>query len=283
MFDRICAENGIRHLLTAPRSPTTTGKVERWHKTIRAEFLRVHDRRHAHRGGAAGRAGCLGRGVQHRPAAPGVGDAAPIERFQLAPHIWAGEVPVIDPIPASAQPGVQPAMRLHGVQRWVDRRGVIRLAGFSYRVPIILAGEPVEAVVTDHLVSVFHRDVLVAEHVQRRKPDGEAKEPVQGRRTARQATSGLTVTRVADNSGSISFAGTSDRVGNAWRRRSVQVSIVASSVQLACDGQIVRVHDRSKEHGAFATPNGRPRHRQDAPAGAASRPSRCAVGLPAEP
>jgi hypothetical protein len=101
---------------------------------------------------------------------------------------------------------------------------------------------------------VFHCDVLVAEHVQRRKPDTEAKEPVQGRRTARQATSGLTVTRVADNSGSISFAGTSYRVGNAWRRRSVQVSIVASSVQLACDGQIVRVHltrhDRSKEHGA---------------------------------
>jgi transposase InsO family protein len=35
LFDRICAENGIRHLLTAPRSPTTTGKVERWHKTMR--------------------------------------------------------------------------------------------------------------------------------------------------------------------------------------------------------------------------------------------------------
>ena len=27
LFDRICQENGIRHLLTAPRSPTTTGKV----------------------------------------------------------------------------------------------------------------------------------------------------------------------------------------------------------------------------------------------------------------
>ena len=47
LFDRICAENGIRHLLTAPRSPTTTGKVERLHKTMRAEFLRVHDRYHA--------------------------------------------------------------------------------------------------------------------------------------------------------------------------------------------------------------------------------------------
>ena len=34
LFDRICQNNGIRHLLTAPYSPTTTGKVERFHKTI---------------------------------------------------------------------------------------------------------------------------------------------------------------------------------------------------------------------------------------------------------
>ena len=45
LFDRICRENGIKHILTAPRSPTTTGKVERWHKTLRREFLngRVFD------------------------------------------------------------------------------------------------------------------------------------------------------------------------------------------------------------------------------------------------
>lgn len=30
LFDRICRENGTKHILTAPRSPTTTGKVERW-------------------------------------------------------------------------------------------------------------------------------------------------------------------------------------------------------------------------------------------------------------
>ena len=39
MSGRICAGNGIRHLLTKPYSPTTTGKVERLHKTMRAEFF----------------------------------------------------------------------------------------------------------------------------------------------------------------------------------------------------------------------------------------------------
>jgi Integrase core domain len=39
LFDRICRENGIEHLLTQPRSPTTTGKIERFHKTMRQEFL----------------------------------------------------------------------------------------------------------------------------------------------------------------------------------------------------------------------------------------------------
>jgi transposase InsO family protein len=39
LFDRICRDNGITHRLTQPASPTTTGKVERFHKTFRREFL----------------------------------------------------------------------------------------------------------------------------------------------------------------------------------------------------------------------------------------------------
>jgi len=39
LFDRICRENGIEHLLTQPRSPTTTGKIERFHRSLRIEFL----------------------------------------------------------------------------------------------------------------------------------------------------------------------------------------------------------------------------------------------------
>jgi hypothetical protein len=53
------------------------------------------------------------------------------------------------------------------------------------------------------------------------------------------------------------------RAGRAWARRSIEVSLVAGSVQLAADGHLIRVHaarhDPAKEHGAFATPNGRPR------------------------
>ena len=39
LFDRICRERGITHLLTGVRRPTTTGKIERFHKTLRAELL----------------------------------------------------------------------------------------------------------------------------------------------------------------------------------------------------------------------------------------------------
>jgi transposase InsO family protein len=39
LFDRICRDNAIVHLLTPPRTPTTTGKVERFHGSLRRELL----------------------------------------------------------------------------------------------------------------------------------------------------------------------------------------------------------------------------------------------------
>lgn len=39
LFDRICRDNGIAHRLTQPASPTTTGKIERFHGSFRREFL----------------------------------------------------------------------------------------------------------------------------------------------------------------------------------------------------------------------------------------------------
>jgi transposase InsO family protein len=39
LFERICRRNGITQRLTKPYSPTTTGKVERWHQTLQTELL----------------------------------------------------------------------------------------------------------------------------------------------------------------------------------------------------------------------------------------------------
>jgi transposase InsO family protein len=41
LFERICRENGITQRLTKPRSPTTTGKIERLHQTLQLELLNV--------------------------------------------------------------------------------------------------------------------------------------------------------------------------------------------------------------------------------------------------
>ena len=42
LFERICRENGITQRLTKPRSPTTTGKIERLHQTLQLELLNEH-------------------------------------------------------------------------------------------------------------------------------------------------------------------------------------------------------------------------------------------------
>jgi Mu transposase, C-terminal domain len=75
------------------------------------------------------------------------------------------------------------------------------------------------------------------------------------------------VTRKVDSSGSISFAGASYRVGRAHRRRQVQLAIVGDDVEISSGGELLKTHpirhDRSREHGAFANPGGRP-HRINA-------------------
>jgi hypothetical protein len=60
----------------------------------------------------------------------------------------------------------------------------------------------------------------------------------------------------------VSFAGWTYRVGNPYKGASVTVAIVNRSVEISYQGAVVKTHpirhDRSKEFGAFSTPNGRP-------------------------
>ena len=267
MFDRICAENGIRHLLTAPYSPTTTGKVERLHKTMRAEFFRLHEREFV---GIAELQTALDGWVEHynteRPH-QSVGMCPPVDRFRLAARdrVVAVDAPAdsAEPIASTPQPTPQPTPRAPGVGRWVDQRGLVSVAGFSYRAGRVFAGELVDVVVSSGLVEILHGGVLIATHAQRHPPAKELTLRHQPQRRTRRPSTEPMVVRVADRNGAVSFAGATYRAGRAWARRSIEVSLVAGSVQLACNGQVIRVHparhDPAKEHGAFATPHGRPR------------------------
>ncbi len=100
------------------------------------------------------------------------------------------------------------------------------------------------------------------------QPDTERRQRQPVARPGRDATAGLTVTRLADGGGVVSFAGTPYACGRRWARAAIDVSIVAGSVQLAKDGNIIRVHpirhDRAREFGAFANPKGRPRRKNSA-------------------
>ncbi len=261
LFDKICHDNGIKHLLTAPYSPTTTGKVERLHKTIRAEFLAEHDRRHP--SVEALQAALDTWVVEYNTGRPhqSCGGRPPAERFALADRsLVVAEEPAMVVSVLGKDRGPRPP----GVSRWVDQRGAISLAGFGYAVGATFAGEPVEVVVTNGLVEVVHAGVLVATHAQRFKPDQADRAPrAQVQRRARDATTGLSVTRLADNSGVVSFAGAAYGCGRGWARQSIEVTIVAGSVQLSQGGKVIRVHpirhDRTRELGAFANPKGRPR------------------------
>jgi transposase InsO family protein len=42
LFDNICRAHGIHHILTGVRAPTTIGKVERFHETLRRDFFSKH-------------------------------------------------------------------------------------------------------------------------------------------------------------------------------------------------------------------------------------------------
>ena len=156
MFDRICTDNGIRHILTAPYSPTTTGKVERLHKTMRAEFFTPKDRLFTTLGDL--QAALDGWVAEYNTARPhqSCGGRPPIERFALADRSVAADTAAAVEPPPEPAPGRRDGKRPAGVSRWVNAAGKISLGGFSYHVGATYAGEPVEVIVSGGLVDILH-------------------------------------------------------------------------------------------------------------------------------
>lgn len=255
LFDRICRENGIKHRLTAPRSPTTTGKVERWHKTLRREFL--DGKVFASIADAQAQLDGWVHHYNHDRPHQSIGMVPPWERFRLAKTEPAPPVDVGFVDPTGSMP---PA-----ASRRVARNGTVSFAAASYRAGVWLAGQDVEVVCDGGLVNLHHRGVLIATHARRHsvaKESAGMQRGVRGPLSVRPSPSMVSVTRKVDSAGNVSFAGANYRAGNTLRGRQVQVAIIGATVEISIGEQLIRRHtihhDRTREHGALANPGGRP-------------------------
>jgi transposase InsO family protein len=141
LFDRICRENGIEHLLTRPASPTTTGKIERFHRTMRLEF----DTRRVFRSLKLAQQAMDEWVVHYNTARPhqSLGDATPASRFQLA------EAPNRGPRPTPERSDEQ------WVTRSVSRNGVVCVGWQQVSVGKHFSGSACNVLVSDTLLQFW--------------------------------------------------------------------------------------------------------------------------------
>ncbi len=161
LFDRICRENGIEHLLTAPRSPTTTGKIERFHGTLRTECLDDQ----IFPSLAAAQKVIDTWVVEYNTDRPHQSNRrhAPVERFTSAPP---------DPGPALNLQAVDPPRRGND---WVHRRvasnGIVCVGWQQVSVGKHRCGEIVDVHVTDQLLQFWSGPNLIRTVVRESKGD----------------------------------------------------------------------------------------------------------------
>jgi transposase InsO family protein len=151
LFDRICRENGIRHLLTAPRSPTTTGKIERFHGTLRRELL-------------------TGTTFSSLAVAQQVIDGWIVEYNTDRPHQALGGCTPAERF-ATRVPDGGPALDLsalaerRGGDDWISRRvasnGIISVTSQPFSVGKHHAGDLVDVHVGDRLLEVWSGNELI--------------------------------------------------------------------------------------------------------------------------
>jgi transposase InsO family protein len=167
LFDRICRENGIGHLLTQPRSPTTTGKIERFHRALRTEFRT--DR--VFKNLTTAQAELDEWVVDYNTNRPhqALDMATPAQRFlqqQAAP------VTELRSTPGAGRPAED---RPDGV--WVTRRasavGVVCVNWQQVCLGVAAAGRPIDVWVTDQVLQFYDGDQLL--RTEKRTTEGEVR------------------------------------------------------------------------------------------------------------
>ncbi len=176
----ICARLDIRLIHCRPYAPEGKGKLERWHRTFRDQFLSEVDFSRIHElDDLNARLWAWIEQVYHRTPHSGLDDQTPLARYQ-------------QDLPKIRQLG-QKAAQLdgifyHRVQRKVRKDGTVSYSGNDFEVPYALSGKTVQLVVDPHAERVVGvededgkhlgeatpLDALANAHRHRRKPEPAA-------------------------------------------------------------------------------------------------------------
>jgi transposase InsO family protein len=150
LFDRILRENGISHRHTGVRSPTTTGKIERFHQSLRREFLA--DRSFVSLEQAQAELDSWVRSYNTERPHQSLEMATPAERFRLAP---ISRDAVSLPVDAAEDRAGQ------WVLRRVGSNGYISVDNHAFSVGNAFRGELVDVFVDGSTVQVWSKNHLI--------------------------------------------------------------------------------------------------------------------------
>ncbi len=142
----ICARLGIHLIHCRPYRPEGKGKLERWHRTCRDQFLSELDERHiTHLDDLNVRLWAWLEQVYNRTGHDGLDGQTPLARYQQdLPHIRS----------LGARAAHLDALFHHRLPRHVKKDGTVSYQGRCFEVPYELAGKTVQLVVDPHAGSV---------------------------------------------------------------------------------------------------------------------------------
>ena len=150
LFDKICRAHGIHHILTGVRAPTTIGKVERFHETLRRDFFSKHIFSTIEQAQAALET-FVGDYNNRRPH-QSLGMFSPVARFRFGSKTEIVE-PDVAPPPMTRRP--------IEVERFVFDNGLISVAKQKFSVGRRLAGQYVTVRIEGKLMHVFFNGELI--------------------------------------------------------------------------------------------------------------------------
>ena len=175
----ICARLGVHLIHCRPYAPEGKGKLERWHRTFRDQFLsELDESRITDLDDLNARLWAWIEQVYHRTPHAGLAGQTPLARYQQ-------DLPRIRSLGQRA--AHLDAIFFHRIRRFVRKDGTVSYQGSRFEVPYELAGKTIHLVVDPHAGTVIGVEdeqgnslgaatPLDAEanlHRRRRKPDPE--------------------------------------------------------------------------------------------------------------